>query len=305
MSRSSPLIVFFVVGFVALVLAWNTFFVVEQREEAVVLRFGQPERVIHAPGQGGAGLNVKQPFLENVVKFDRRNQAMEADQEEIVDGNQERLVVDAFLRYRISNPLQYYTTLRDEHTAQDRLEQLVNSSLRQVLGSSSTADIIAGKRDQLMQQSKIDVARRAKESRLGIEVIDLRIKRVDLPPGLTQAAVYRRMQTQRQQIAAQNRALGEQQKREISAAAEKEVAITLADAQQIGETTRGEGDAQRTRIFAQAYGKDPSFAAFYRSMQAYEAGLGQGDTTMILSPDSAFFKYFEQGPSGGGAPARR
>ncbi len=301
MSRTSPLIVYAILAFAALVLAWNTFFVVEQREEAVVLRFGQPERVIHAPGQPGAGLNFKEPFLENVVKFDRRNQAMEADQEEIVDGNQERLVVDAFLRYRISDPLQYYTTLRDEHTAQDRLEQLVNSSLRQVLGSSSTTDIIAGKRDQLMQQSKIDVTRRAKESRLGIEVIDLRIKRVDLPPGLNLASVYRRMQTQRQQAAAQSRAQGEQQKREIFASADKEVAITLADAQQIGETTRGEGDAQRTRIFGAAYGKDPSFAAFYRSMLAYEAGLGQGDTTMILSPDSAFFKYFEQGPSGGGA----
>jgi len=224
---------------------------------------------------------------------------MEADQEEIVDGNQERLVVDAFLRYRISDPLQYYRTLRDEHTAQDRLERLVNSSLRQVLGSTTSADIISGRRDQLMQQSKQDVAKRAKESRLGIDVIDLRIKRVDLPSA-NQASVFRRMQTQRQQIAAQTRAQGEQQKREIMAAADKEVTITLATAQEQGETTRGLGDALRTRIFAQAYGKDPSFAAFYRSMQAYEAGLGQGDTTMILSPDSAFFKYFEQGPSGGG-----
>ena len=304
MSRSTPLIIYAILIFVGLIIAANSLFIVEQREEAVVLRFGQPERVIHAPGQGGAGLNFKQPFLENVITFDRRNQALEADQEEIVDGNQERLVVDAFLRYRIADPLQYYRTLRDEHTAQDRLERLVNSSLRQVLGSSTTAEIIAGKRDALMQQSKIDVARRAKESRLGIEVIDLRIKRVDLPAA-NQASVYRRMQTQRAQIAAQTRAQGEQQKREIFASADKEVAITLADAQQIGETTRGEGDAQRTRIFAQAYGKDPSFAAFYRSMQAYEAGLGQGDTTMILSPDSAFFKYFEQGPSGGGAPAKR
>jgi modulator of FtsH protease HflC len=235
-----------------------------------------------------------------VVKFDRRNQAMEADQEEIIDGNQERLVVDAFLRYRISDPLQYYRTLRDEGTALDRLERLVNSSLRQVLGQTNTPDIISGRRDQLMQQSKLDVARRAKESRLGIEVIDLRIKRADLPAA-NQASVYRRMQTQRAQIAAQYRAQGEQQKREIIAGADKDVAITLADAQQIGETTRGEGDAQRTRIFAQSFGKDPAFAAFYRSMQAYEAGLGQGDTTLVLSPDSAFFKYFEGGPTGGGA----
>ena len=164
MSRSSPLIVYAVLIFLALVVAAHPFFVVEQREEAVVLRFGQPERVIHAP-DSLLGLNfLGEPFLENVVKFDRRNQAMEADQEEIVDGNQERLVVDAFLRYRISNPLQYYTALRNEQTAQDRLERLVNSSLRQVLGSSTTADIIAGYRDQLMQQSKIDVTRRAKES---------------------------------------------------------------------------------------------------------------------------------------------
>lgn len=297
MSANTRLIAY---GALALVVVWllaNTLFVVEQRQEAIVVRLGDPVRVIHA-GQDGAGLNVKIPLMEDVIRLDRRNQAMEADQEEIVDGNQERLVVDAFLRYRISDPLQYYRTLRDEHTAQDRLERLVNSSLRQVLGSSTTADIISGRRDQLMQQSKLDVERRAKESRLGIQVIDLRIKRVDLPAA-NQASVYRRMQTQRQQIAAQTRAQGEQQKREIIAGADKEVAITLATAQEQGETTRGLGDAQRTRIFAEAFGKDPSFAAFYRSMQAYEAGLGQGDTTLVLSPDSAFFKYFEHGPNGG------
>jgi membrane protease subunit HflC len=299
MSLSTRAIVLGILAVAALWLLANTLFVVEQRQEAIVLRFGQPVRVIHT-GAEGAGLNFKTPFLENVVKFDRRNQALEADQEEIVNGNQERLVVDAFLRYRISNPLQYYTTLRDEHTAQDRLEQLVNSSLRQVLGSSTTSDIIAGRRDELMRQSQIDVARRAKESQLGIEVIDLRIKRVDLPAA-NQTSVFRRMQTQRQQKAAQTRAEGEQQKREILAAADKEVAITLATAQQEGETTRGQGDAQRTRIFAEAFGKDPDFARFYRSMQAYEAGLGQGDTTLVLSPDSAFFRYFEGGPGGGGA----
>jgi len=298
MTRS-PLIAYLVVGFVLIVVLANTLFVVEQRQQAIVLRFGQPVRVIHAPGQQGAGLNFKQPFVENVIKFDRRNLALEADQEEVIDANQQRLVVDAFLRYRISDPLQYYRTLRNEQIAQDRLERLVNSSLRQVLGSTTTSDIISTGRDKLMQQSKVDVAKRAKASRLGIEVIDLRIKRADLPAAI-QASVYRRMQTQRQQIAAQTRAQGEQQKREIVAAADKEVAITLATAQQEGETTRGEGDALRTRIFAQAYGKDPSFAAFYRSMQAYEAGLGQGDTTLVLSPDSAFFKYFEQGPTGGG-----
>jgi len=299
MSISSRAIAYGLLFVAAIWLLANTLFVVEQRQEAIVVRLGDPVRVIHA-GRDGAGLNLKIPLMEDVVKFDRRNQAMEADQEEIVDGNQERLVVDAFLRYRISDPLQYYRTLRDEHTAQDRLERLVNSSLRQVLGSTTTEEIISGKRDQLMQQSRIDVGKRAKESRLGIEVIDLRIKRVDLPAA-NQASVYRRMQTQRQQIAAQTRAQGEQQKREIIAGADKEVAITLANAQQEGETTRGQGDAQRTRIFAQAFGKDPDFARFYRSMQAYDASLAQGEqTTMVLSPESSdFLKYLERGPGGG------
>ena len=139
-------------------------------------------------------------------------------------------------------------------------------------------------------------ANRALSSRLGIQIIDVRIKRADLPAA-NQAAVYRRMQTSRQQEAAQIRAVGEQQKREITAGADKEVAITLATATEEAEATRGQGDGQRTRIFAQSYGRDPSFAAFYRSMQAYEASLGQGDTTMVLSPGSAFFKYFERGPN--------
>jgi membrane protease subunit HflC len=288
-----------VVAVATLIVLFNTLFVVEQRDQAIVVRFGEPVRVIHAPGQPGAGLHMKAPFLEHVIKLDRRNLQLEADQEEIIASDQQRLVVDAFLRYRISDPLQYYRTLRDERIAADRLERLVNSSLRQVLGSVTASEIISGGRAHLMQQTKVDVARRAQASKLGIEVIDLRIKRADLPAAI-QASVYRRMQTQRQQMAAQIRAVGEQQKREIIASADKEVAITLATAQQEGETTRGEGDALRTRIFAQSFGRDPGFASFYRSMQAYEAGLGQGDTTLVLSPDSAFFRYFERGPSGGG-----
>lgn len=297
-SRHFTVYIVIVIGL--LIVLANTLFVVDQREQAIVVRLGEPVRVVNAPpGQTGAGLNIKTPFLENVIKFDRRNLALEADQEEVLTSDQQRLVVDAFLRYRISDPLQYYRTLRDERTAQDRLERLVNSSLRQVLGTASATDVISGRRALLMQQSKVDVERRAKASRLGIEVIDVRIKRADLPAN-NQASVYRRMQTQRQQIAAQTRAQGEQQKREIIAGADKEVAITLATAQQEGETTRGEGDALRTRIFAQSFGKDPGFAAFYRSMQAYEQGIGQGDATLVLSPDSAFFKYFQYGPSGAG-----
>lgn len=302
MNRS-PLIAYLLLGAIALVVLANSMFVVDQRQEAVVLNLGEPVRVIHAPGQPGAGLNFKVPFVENVIKFDRRNQVMEAAQEEIIASDEKRLVVDAFLRYRISDPLQYYRTLRSEQIAQDRLERLVNSSLRQILGSASQADIVSDRRAELMQATKQDVEQRAKASRLGIVVVDLRIKRVDLPDQI-RPTVFRRMQTNRQQIAAQTRAQGEQQKREIVAAADKEVAITLATARQQGETTRGLGDAQRTRIFAQAYGKDPDFARFYRRLQAYENGLGQGDTTMILSPESSqFFDVFQQG--GGRAAPRR
>jgi membrane protease subunit HflC len=222
---------------------------------------------------------------------------MEADQEEVIAADQARLVVDAFLRYRISDPLQFYRTLRDDRTAAARLEPLVNSALRQVLGTTTSGNIISGQRAELMVKTREDVARRAALGRFGIEVIDLRIKRADLPAA-NQAAVYRRMQTARQQEAAQIRAVGEQQKREIIAGADKEVAITLATATEEAETTRGQGDAQRTRIFAQSFGRDPAFASFYRSMQAYDTALGQGDATMVLSPDSAFFRYFERGPGG-------
>lgn len=273
---------------------FNTLFIVDQREQVVVVRFGDPVRVINANGKA-AGLNVKTPFLEQLIRFDRRNIALEADKEEIITSLQERLVVDAFVRYRIDEPLQFYRTLRDERIATDRIERLVNSSLRQVLGSATAADIISGRRAQLMQAAKIDVDRRAKASRLGIHVIDLRIRRADLPEQNRQA-VFRRMSTSRQQEAARVRALGEQQKREIMAGANKEVAITLATARQTSGQITGEGDAVRTRIFAQSFGRDPSFAAFFRSMQAYEQSMANGETTLVLSPDSAFFRYFERGP---------
>jgi modulator of FtsH protease HflC len=277
----------------ALIVIFNTLYVLDQRQQAIVVRVGEPVRVVRSPG-----LHMKTPLVEQVIKFDRRNIAHEAAEEEITAADQERLVVDAFIRYRISDPLQFYRTLRDERTAVDRIDRLVNSSLRQVLGTATSDDIIAGRRAQLMQQARLDVDRRAKASRLGIEVIDLRIRRVDFPAA-NQANVFRRMQTDRQQAAAQLRAFGEQRKREVMAEADKDVVITLAQAREQAGSLTGQGDAERTRIMAQSFGRDASFATFYRSMQAYEAGLGQGDTTLVLSPDSAFFRYFERGPSGG------
>jgi membrane protease subunit HflC len=276
---------------IALVLVARTFFyVVEQRQEAIVLQFGQPEGgVIDTPG-----LHLKLPW-EQVLAFDKRNQSLDADQEEIIASDQQRLVVDAFLRYRIDSPLQYYTALGDDATAHDRLDRMVNSSLREVLGSASSTDIVSGRRAQLMLQARNEVATQAKASRLGIVVIDLRIKRADFPPANEQA-IFQRMRTAREQVAAQIKAVGEQNRREIMAEADKEVAITIATANETSSETRGEGDAKRATLFASSFGRDARFAAFYRSLQAYETALGQGDTTMVLSPDSDFFKYFKNGP---------
>lgn len=282
----------FVGGF----LLSSSFYVVDQSHEAIMLRFGKTIRVVNKVGDNDAGLKFKAPFVETVVQFDKRNQSLDAGQEEVIAADQYRLIVDGFIRYRIDDPLQYYRALGElDTTAHDRLGLIVNSSLRQVLGSASSSDIISGQRSALMAKARDSVAAQAAQAQLGVTIIDLRIKQAELPDN-NRVAVYRRMQTARQQDAAQIRGLGEQQKREIMADADKQVAITLATAHEEAETARGEGDAKRAALFAASFGKDPKFAAFYRSMQAYEAALGQGDTTMVLSPDSEFFKYFKQGP---------
>ena len=279
------------------IVAANTFFIVDQRQQVLVVNLGEPVRVINPPGAYDPGLKLKLPFVESLVVLDKRNQAIEAEREEVISADQQRLVVDAFVRYRISNPLEYYRTLRDESIAADRLNPLINSSLRQVLGSATANEIISQKRDILMAQTLADVRARAARSHLGIDVIDLRIKRADLPAA-NQQAVYQRMRSNLQQQAAQIRAVGEQTRREVVADADKQVTITLAAASQEAFTTRGAGDGESARIFASSFGKDPSFAAFYRSMQAYEGVFADGDTTMVLSPDSDFLKYFKKGPTG-------
>lgn len=276
-----------IAAFAVLLTIGQTFYIVDQTQQAIVLRFGEPVRVVNALGGPGApGLKVKIPFLENVIKFDKRNQSFETRKEEIVAGNQERLVVDAFVRFRITQPLRFYTALRDERIAADRMERLVISSLREVLGSAPSEDIVSGRRSELTRQIRDDMARRVGASRMGVEVIDVRIKRADLPVA-NENAVFERMKTARQQEAAEIRAIGQQQRQQI-----------VADATREAETIRGEGDAERAKTFADSFGRDPSFANFYRSMQAYENSMAKGDTTMVLSPDSEFFKYFERGPTG-------
>ncbi len=278
------------------VVAANTFFIVDQRQQVVVVNLGEPVRVINPPGGADhPGLYMKTPFTEELVTLDKRNQPIEAHQEEVISADQQRLVVDAFVRYRIANPLQYYRTLRSEANASTLIEPLINSSLRQVLGAATASDIISGRRDALMAETLADVRTRAAKSNFGIDVIDLRIKRADLPAA-NQEAVYARMKSNLQQQAAQIRAVGEQNRREVVADADKQVTITLATATAQASTTQGVGDGESARIFAGSFGKDPRFAAFFRSMQAYQNVFAKGDTTMVLSPDSDFFKFMKKGP---------
>lgn len=276
-----------VIAVVVLIVASQTFYVVDQRSQALVIRFGEVVRVVNAPGAGdGPGLKVKVPFVESFVLFDKRNQSLEEQEREIIARDQERLVVDAYVRYRIRDPLRFYVTLGTQLEAEASLKLRLNAALREELGQAPSDAIISTQRPTLMRAIRNNLARQAQASRLGIEVIDVRIRRADLPEA-NQAAVYSRMEAARKQEATRIRAEGEQQKREI-------IATATGDAERI----RGEGDAERAGLFASSFGRDPGFAAFYRSMQAYEASLGQGDATLVLSPDSDFFRYFSRGSSG-------
>lgn len=275
-----------IIAAVALVLLSQTLYVVDQTQQAVIIRVGEVVRTVNASPDDGPGLKLKIPFLESRILFLKINQPLELNRREIITGNQERLMVDAFVRYRIDDPVRFYTRLGDQRTAADRLNLVVNASLRQVLGGASSEDIISLRRAALTRQMRVDLATRADASKLGIRVIDVRIRSADLPEA-NQDAVFDRMKTARQQEAARIRAEGEQKRLEI-----------IATATQEAETIRGQADAQRSQLFAASFGKDPGFAAFYRSMQAYEASMGKGDTTLVLSPDSAFFRYFSKGGGG-------
>ncbi len=275
-----------IVAAVALVLLSQTLYVVDQTQQAVIIRVGEVVRTVNASPDDGPGLKLKIPFLESRILFLKINQPLELNRREIITGNQERLMVDAFVRYRIDDPVRFYTRLGDQRTAADRLNLVVNASLRQVLGGASSEDIISLRRAALTRQMRIDLATRANASKLGIKVIDVRIRSADLPEA-NQDAVFDRMKTARQQEAARIRAEGEQKRLEI-----------IATATQEAETIRGQADAERSRLFAASFGQDPTFAAFYRSMQAYEVSMAKGDTTLVLSPDSAFFRYFSKGPTG-------
>ena len=211
--------------------------------------------------------------------------------EEIISADKKRLIVDSFARYKIEDPLRYFQTIRFESTLTNRLGSIINDSLRQVLGRVPLKSVISEKRSVLLEEVAILVSAAAKD--FGLQIEDVRIRRADLPTANSDA-IFRRMQTERQQEAAQYRAEGEEQSRILKAQAEKEKTILLADAERTSDILRGEGDGEKNKILGEAFSKDPEFFSFYRSMQAYITAIGSEDTTMILSPDSTFFEYFDK-----------
>ena len=266
------------------VLAYNSLFFVEQRVQTLILQFGEPIRVIKEPG-----LNFKIPLAQNVVKFDKRILLFDNSAEEIIAADKKRLIVDAFVRYKIIDPLKFYQTVRFEAALNNRLGSVVNNSLRAVLGKVPLEAVISDRRELLMQEVSELVALRA--TQFGISIEEVRIKKADLPSENSEA-IYRRMQTERQQEAAQIRAVGNEKARFITAESEKQKTVLLAEAQRDSDILRGEGDAEKNKILGKAFNQDPDFFAFYRAMQAYSKALTEGDTTMVLSPKSDFFEFF-------------
>lgn len=272
----------------ALVLAANTFFVVGQRDQALVLELGRAVRTENVGLQGRPGLKLKVPFIQDRVLFDKRNLGVTLEgNDPIVASDQQRLVVDAFARYRISDPLTFYQKLQNEDQAEQRLRVILNGTLRRVLASVPASDIVSGKRAELLQAITQNMQVEAKD--LGLQIIDVRIRQADLPDAV-EDQVFARMRTDREKVAAQIRAEGAAQATRIRAEADREATIIRATAKEQADATRGQGDAERARIFAQSFGKDPEFAAFYRSMQAYDQTLQEG-TPVLVTPDSEFFKY--------------
>jgi membrane protease subunit HflC len=287
---------------VALIVAYSTLFTVYQTRQALVVRLGKPVRVVTEPG-----LNYKVPLVDSVIHIDNRILDLENPSQEVIASDQKRLVVDAFARYRITDGLKFYQTVGTVEGANSRLSTLLNSALRRVLGEATLTQVVRDQREQLMARVRDQLE--AEAQAFGITIVDVRIRRADLPEQNSQA-VYQRMITERQREAQEFRSQGTQRAQEIRAKADRDVTVLLAEAQSKGEQIRGEGDAERNRIFAEAYGRDPEFFSFYRSMQAYEAGLKANDTRMLLKPDSEFFRFFvdpsgkprEAAPPPGGAP---
>jgi membrane protease subunit HflC len=278
----------------------NALFIVDQTEQALVLQFGQPRRVIRDPG-----LWIKRPFLEQVVLYDNRLLDFEPPQEEVIVSDQKRLVVDTYTRYRITDPLLFYQTANSEVAVRARLNAMVNGSLRRVLGNVTLSALLSQQRPAIMKQIRDEVRDQGKS--FGIDVVDVRIRRADLPKENSEA-IYARMVSERQQQAAQYRGEGSEAAQTVRANADRERTVILAEAQRDAQRVRGDGDAQSIKIYADAYGQDKDFFAFYRSMDAYREALNGHSTSFVLTPDSGFFRFFENQNGAAGratAPAAR
>lgn len=287
---------FFVLLLIVGVLGYFTLFIVHQTQQAMVLEFGQLRKIVNAdPQKNEAGLHWRLPFIQNVVYFDKRILDLDAHSAEVVMAGNVPLIVDAFGRYRIINPLLFYQSVRNVNGAASRLEPILKSSLRGVLGGSTYIEVVRTKRELLM--SRILDQMNEKGKAYGVEFVDVRIKRADLPEDNSKK-VFERMISERERIAKKIRAEGEKEAQFIRARADRDVIEIEAEANRQASITRGEGDAERNRVYAEAFGQDEDFFAFYRSMEAYEKGLKSGKTRMLLSPNSEFFRYFNQAKGG-------
>jgi len=266
------------------IITYLSLFTVKEINQAIVLQFGNPKKVITT-----AGLQWKIPFVQNVVFLDRRILSLDPTPEEVIASDQKRLIVDAYSRFKIIDPLKFYISVGNEMVARSRLATIINSRLRSVLGKHSLATLLSEERSK--QMAIIQEGVNVEAEKFGITIIDIRIKRADLPQANSEA-IYKRMQTEREREAKEFRARGAEMAVTITSTADKEVTVLLANAKKQSEIMKGEGDGQRNKIFAEAFGKDPEFFSFYRAMQAYEKALIGGDTSLILSPDSDFFKFF-------------
>jgi modulator of FtsH protease HflC len=295
--RSGLLFALAVALLIGVIAVGGALFTVSQTEQAVVLRFGEP-----VPGRGlitEPGLHFKLPLVENVVTFDNRILDVESPNLEVLAADNQRLEVDSFIRYRIVDALRFYQTVNSVMGANNQLGSVLNSAVRRVLSEANQQQIVRDERAGLMVKIKEQADREARK--FGVQVVDARIRRVDLPQQISEK-VFGRMQTERQREAAEYRAQGSEQAQKITARADRDVIVLKAEAQQKADQMKGEGDAERNRIFAEAFGRDPDFFAFYRSMQAYESAFKPGETRFLISPRSEFFRFFSA-PEASAAPS--
>ena len=276
---------FIAILFAAVMAVYSSAFTVDQTQQALVLQLGEPKRTIQEPG-----LAFKMPFIQDVTYYEKRVLSLiPQEAEEVILADQKRLKVDAFARYQISDPLLFYQTVRNETGARGRLDAIIDSSVRRALGRETLASILTGQRNDITRSIGEEVNESV--SSLGIQIIDVRLRRADYPEATSQN-IFNRMKSEREREAKEFRATGEEEAQKIRSAAEKTRTVIISEAQRVAQETRGAGDSDAIRIYADSFGKDPEFFSFYRSMEAYQKSLGKTGTSMVLSPDSTFFRYF-------------